>query len=401
MDYRKFKGLQIAKTGKIRKLVNSWLVPSESRGTFYSVKLVGDTQVCDCADFDLRQQKCKHIWSVELYQKRIVKKDEMEKIEKMAKPSAPQNWHAYNLAQTKEQEMFMKLLTDLCVDIEESLYSFGRPKLSAREMVFSSALKVYSTFSLRRFVGDMQIALDRGYIAHKCAFSSVSNYMMDEKLTPVIQHLITLSAMPLKSVETKFAIDSSGFRTTKFSEYCREKHAMDVEHQWIKAHICCGVKTNIITAVEVGVANNNKSGDSPQFIPLAKQTHDAGFNIQEMSADKAYSGRDNLAYIDEIGAIPFIPFRKGTGGQPKGNHIWRKMFNYFAYNRDEFLQHYHQRSNVESTFNMIKSKFTDLIRSKNETAQLNELLLKVLCHNIVVLIHEMYELGIEPSFISK
>jgi transposase len=53
---------------------------------------------------------------------------------------------------------------------------------------------------------------------------------------------------------------------------------------------------------------------------------------------------------------------------------------------------------VETTFSMIKRKFGDSLRSKTETAQVNETLAKVLCHNIVVLIHEMYELGIEPVF---
>ncbi len=48
------------------------------------------------------------------------------------------------------------------------------------------------------------------------------------------------------------------------------------------------------------------------------------------------------------------------------------MYNYFVYNREDFLQHYHLRSNVESTNNMIKSKFTDLVRSKDKTAQINE-----------------------------
>jgi hypothetical protein len=38
------------------------------------------------------------------------------------------------------------------------------------------------------------------------------------------------------------------------------------------------------------------------------------------------------------------------------------------------------------------------MRSKTETAQMNELLCKVLCHNICVLIQSMYELGIEPQF---
>jgi transposase len=75
-----------------------------------------------------------------------------------------------------------------------------------------------------------------------------------------------------------------------------------------------------------------------------------------------------------------------------------RMFRYFTYNREEFLEHYHNRSNVESTFFMIKSKFTDVVRSKDETAQMNEVLLKVLCHNICVVIQETYELGIEPNF---
>ena len=63
--------------------------------------------------------------------------------------------------------------------------------------------------------------------------------------------------------------------------------------------------------------------------------------------------------------------------------------------------HYHKRSNVESTFSMIKRKFGDSLRRKTDTAQVNETLAKVLCHNLVVLIHEMYELGIEPTFFQQ
>lgn len=63
--------------------------------------------------------------------------------------------------------------------------------------------------------------------------------------------------------------------------------------------------------------------------------------------------------------------------------------------RDEFMEHYHNRSNVETTFFMVKSKFGDMIRSKTKTAQINELLLKILCHNIVVLNSAVNELGID------
>jgi hypothetical protein len=46
----------------------------------------------------------------------------------------------------------------------------------------------------------------------------------------------------------------------------------------------------------------------------------------------------------------------------------------------------------------VKTKFGDSLRSKTDVAQVNETFAKVLCHNLVVLIHEMYELGIEPIF---
>jgi len=75
--------------------------------------------------------------------------------------------------------------------------------------------------------------------------------------------------------------------------------------------------------------------------------------------------------------------------EPRGkSHIWRKMFNYFQYNQEEFLEHYHKRSNVETTFHMIKSKLGDSLKSKNEVAQKNELLCKLIAHNIIVLVSE-------------
>jgi len=64
------------------------------------------------------------------------------------------------------------------------------------------------------------------------------------------------------------------------------------------------------------------------------------------------------------------------------------------------MLHYHKRSNVESTFVSIKRKLGDTLKSKNSTSQINELLCKIIAYNITVLIQEMYELGIEPNFIS-
>ena len=74
------------------------------------------------------------------------------------------------------------------------------------------------------------------------------------------------------------------------------------------------------------------------------------------------------------------------------------MWHYYTFNRPEFNAHYHKRSNVETVFSMIKAKFGAAVRAKTPLAQVNEVLCKILCHNICVLIQSIYELGLEPVF---
>lgn len=325
---RKQKGQEIAKTGRVKLNGNKWLVPSQSSNKQYEVILGLGNSKCNCPDYAERQIKCKHIFAVEVTLIRETRTDEKGNIviTETKRITYAQNWKAYNASQLKERDLFMKLLADLCDTIEEPTYQFGRPQLALRDMVFASGLKVFSTFSLRRFMSDMRSAKEKDYVTKVCSYSSVSNYMRDEALTPILQGLITLSSMALRSVETKFAIDSTGFRTTRFTQYCKEKHNTGRDHEWIKAHICTGVKTNIITGVEI---TEGTGADSLQFIPLSQRTHENGFRIEEMSADKAYSSRDNTGFIDQLGGTAFIPYRSNATGKPRGkSHVWRMMFPY-------------------------------------------------------------------------
>src|SRR5258708_7008204 len=51
---------------------------------------------------------------------------------------------------------------------------------------------------------------------------------------------------------TEFAIDSSGFGSTHYERWYDEKYRITrTRAKWVKAHIACGVKTNIVTAVRV------------------------------------------------------------------------------------------------------------------------------------------------------
>lgn len=192
MDIRLQKGEQIAKTSQVkRKAENEWLVASQSGKGFYSVMKRGNDLLCTCPDYEQRRQPCKHVHAVQIT---VLQWFDIngKKIAEVKRITYPQNWSAYNKAQTNEQELFMKLLADLCENIEEPLYKFGRPQLSLEGMAFGSALKVYSTFSLRRFICDMRTAKEKGYVDAVCSYSSVSNYMRNKDLTPILQNLITL-----------------------------------------------------------------------------------------------------------------------------------------------------------------------------------------------------------------
>ena len=121
--------------------------------------------------------------------------------------------------------------------------------------------------------------------------------------------------------------------------------------------------------------------------------------MSEVSADKAYLSRKNLRVIVNAGATPYIPFK--INSRPEHTHgdpLWAKTYHYFNLYREEFLNHCHKRSNVETAFSMIKAKFGGSLRSKNPEAQVNEALVKILCHNVCVLIQAMYALGVEPDF---
>ena len=310
-----------------------------------------------------------------------------------------QNWAAYNQAQTHEKDKFLLLLHELCQNIPElSKQTRGRPRLASQDAVFAVCYKIFSTLSGRRFMSDLRAAQEKGYISKTPHFNSIFNYLDNPQLTPVLRDLIIESSLPLKAAEVDFAVDSSGFTTSKFICWVDHKYgAVHKDHSWVKVHLMCGVRTNIVTAVEI----KGKDASDTKLLPDLVDTTAKSFKIREVSGDKAYGSYKNYAAIEQHGGTPYIAFKNihtgrgvSAGGQKK-SVLWSKMYHYFQFNRDEFKQRYHKRSNVETTFSMIKRKFGDHVRSKTDTAQINECLCKILCHNICCLIQESHELGID------
>jgi hypothetical protein len=116
-----------------------------------------------------------------------------------------------------------------------------------------------------------------------------------------------------------------------------------------------------------------------------------------VSADKAYLSRKNLNAVEVVSGMSFIPFKINTL-EPTEAATWARMYHLFMYSREEYMQHYHKRSNIKMAYSMINGKFGSALRSKGDMGQINEALCKVLAQNVCVLVQAIYELGIEPVF---
>ena len=289
MEPREIKGLEIAAKTKLTRKgkSNIWLVPSQTtKEQKYTVAVDGEKPECTCRDHEFTNDRCKHIFAVEYTIQREQSPDGQTVITetvKVTRKTYSQNWPAYNAAQTTEKSHLQALLYELCRSIPEPEQQRGRPRLSLADIIFASTFKIYSTVSGRRFQSDLREAKRRGFLSRMPHYNSVFRYLESEALTPYLYELIATSALPLKSIEHDFAVDSSGFSTGQFMRWLDVKYGKEEDRRmWIKVHLMCGVKTNIVTSVEI---SDGYSNDHGYFKPLVEQTAANGFTLKEVSAD--------------------------------------------------------------------------------------------------------------------
>jgi transposase len=405
MDNREFKGMQIAATARLRySKTEGWTVPSQTGMGTYKVRPNVPRSLgmrCTCPDFETRGRDCKHIIAVEIVRRRETPEGDV--LTETVRVTYTQDWAAYNAAQCEEKERFLPMLRDLCSLVPNPPQGRGRPRMPLSDMAFAAVHRVYEGLSARRFDTDVREAKAKGLTDADPHFNTVLRYLRSPEMTPVLRQLVEVSALPLKEVETDFAVDATGFTTSRFERWYDHKWGKErTRHKWVKLHAMTGVRTNVVTSVEVAA---DHSHDSRHFVPLVEATAQ-NFTLQDVSADKAYCSKAIMQAVEDAGGTPYIPFKGGvpalTAVQPSlpgTTSIFYKMQHLFAYQRDTFLAHYHQRSNVETTFSMIKRKFGDSLRSKSDRGQINEVLCKVIAHNLCVLIACIHELGIEdPVF---
>ena len=237
-----------------------------------------------------------------------------------------------------------------------------------------------------------KVFAEKGYVRDIPSVPTIFRYMQDRNLFPLLYKLVVASALPLKDIEKDFGPDSTGFSSSVYSRWFSQKWGHQVsETKWIKLHMMAGLNTHIVT---VAHATEKPTADSP-YMPGFLEVTDDNFVVEMVAADKGYLSKANYRAINDLGASGYIPFKSNStahSGHHKRDYVWEAAYHLFtSHKTTDFDPNYHQRSNAETVFQMIKAKFGSMVRCRLPDAQVNEVMLKVLCHNLRVLVKVAFE----------
>ena len=140
------------------------------------------------------------------------------------RPTYRQHWASYNAAQVNEKNHVASLLRSMCDAIESPPQTKGRPRIPLGDAVFAAVMKVYGTTSGRRASSDMREYAASGLMDRAPHYNSISNALDNPALSPILKGLIEDAALPLRSHEVDFAVDSSGFSNRAISRWFTHKY---------------------------------------------------------------------------------------------------------------------------------------------------------------------------------
>src|SRR3989344_2245297 len=256
----------------------------------------------------------------------------------------------------------------------------------------------FPNLSLRRARGFLLLLRKFGIINSDIpCFKTLSNYRENNCLQVILDKLIEESSKPLSAIEHDFATDATGIRKNLFSSWYSIRCQKEIKKRdHLTIHITTGVKSNIVTALNVEIKSGN---DNKIFREHVDKTAE-NFKINEWSGDGKYWCKANCKKINEVGAKPYFKVWKNWSGKSRGCMQWKLMNLESKNNPKEYGKHYHKRSNVESTNHSKKVLHGNKVYSHLTSSRVNEETLRWINHNINVLNRAKHEWKINPKFMA-
>lgn len=312
------------------------------------------------------------------------------------------NWTNYNDFKTHAQPHAPGLLEGIIQQtaLPPRPSGPGRPVTEEQErhLLYYTALRTLLKDSSRDAIGHIPWLQKNPVQPPLPHFNTLTDFLRRPRTTILIQAALEESTRPMWDLERVFACDASGIGIPYAPRWNQIRSlTKGTRKDYVKLHMACGVSSNLVVAAHV---TNGRRNDSPIF-PLLAQQVGRHFLVEEISADNAYCSRENCRIVDDLGGVPYFWPKKEFSPRSLGVVAWRRMIKLFQEYPSEFRASYHQRSNSETVFAVLKALFGGSVLAKSPVARFNEVLLKVLCYNVVVLVRSAMEMGVDLSMVES
>lgn len=256
---------------------------------------------------------------------------------------------------------FDQLPSGIIIPTRKSVYKGGKKAAPASSRATALVSKVAYGVSASQMIARFEelIAEDLLRLRRAPSENTFTQWMNDERLTPVLHEFLRLSSVPFREREIGAIIDSSKVSQLMIA------HAKEVEYNnhdkrpgadWMKCHALVGVESLIVMAVEFSGSSGSGTHDAKFMEPLVEKGLQT-FPLQFPLADKAYLSGEAPAWLADRGIKAVIPIKKNWFKDGSGDYNLPLMDLVEWYDRNEnrdFHEVYRLRSKIEGLFSLLK-----------------------------------------------
>lgn len=460
-DIRDQRAIHIAGTRRV-----IWLgagvarVQSQSSDAFYECEVRADKDLCECADFAKRRaskagKSCKHCRAL-----RLIISDYTEEQIAAWPPrfEVPPSPRIVNAAERAEVEMYdgarrrqpvviqypegqlkessrvsaayremrdrvPQLLADLCnvLAVEPAEKKWGSQGLPLHERLYAIVFRAFANRSLDDTRHELKLAKYQNYISAAPCKNSLSTYMHDPRLTPLLRDALRRVARLVRKIETLALVDSTGVAscmTQVWLDTGKGNRIVRLQNRWRKAHLVCGGATSVVADVilsnhRLGVDNTNVNevtADVNFWPELIRSAASVWPELKYALGDKAYLSAVNIAVCDELQIRAMIPIKVRWNPTNKDARGAMYLFNLCTDTPEVFDEIYRYRTKIEGVFSAMKRTTSPFFRSHGvripkgrvpteeqaayaNVAFENELLAKCLVHSLrrIVVLEKLHD----------
>jgi hypothetical protein len=289
------------------------------------------------------------------------------------------------------------------------------------DRLFAVTFRAFANRSLEDTRYELSRLAQLGYISAAPCKNSLSAYVHDATLTPLLREALFRVAKFVRKIETMALVDSTGLASCMTQVYLDSGKGDKIvrsKNRWRKAHVVSGGVTGIIADVvlsdhERGIDNSDTSKPTADvnFWPrLIRNAASVFPGLQYALGDKAYLSDVNIGVCDELGIKAWIPIKINCNPTNKTSTGVIELYDTYTQHNEFFEEIYRFRSKIEGVFSSMKrttssffrshgtrvpkgSVFTEQQVARANVAFENELLAKCLIHSLrrIVVLEKIYD----------